>query len=143
MDQPTSDDQRASEDRLGRRAEVAIIERRDIQLLFFGVSLCISLLGIAKLILAPPPPEPGKHQEGDISTGFRVNINTATADELLLLPQVGPVLAERIMAERVVNGPFETVEDLARTPGIGPERVTSFRPLIDTGVPGIPARDDR
>ena len=131
MDQPTSDNKPSTND----RNDTAIIERRDIQFLFLAIAFCVSIIGIGKIIFTPPPPTPATHEGNDISTGFRVNVNTATVDELLLLPNVGPVLADRILTERTTNGPFQSAEDLARTPGIGPERVTSFRPMIDTIIP--------
>jgi len=137
MDQPTSTDQQATESRKSGASQVeeSLLERRDIQFLFLGIFFIISCLGLGKLFLTPTPPVPTVRHEDDVSTGFRVNVNTATVEELQLLPKVGPVLAERIKQERECNGPFKTVEDLARTPGIGPERVTSFRPMIDTSTP--------
>jgi competence protein ComEA len=49
----------------------------------------------------------------------RVNINRATPGELEALPGIGPVLADRIVSDRDRNGPFGTVDDLSRVPGIG------------------------
>jgi competence protein ComEA len=40
------------------------------------------------------------------------------------------VLAERIVAHREANGPFETVEDLLEVPGIGEAKLSSMRDLI-------------
>lgn len=48
-----------------------------------------------------------------------VNINTATAEELIRFEYVGPVLAERIIKEREENGPFYYREDLLNVSGIG------------------------
>ena len=47
--------------------------------------------------------------------GEPIDPNTATVDEMMLLPGVGEVLAERIVEGR----PYKTVEDLRRVPGIG------------------------
>jgi competence ComEA-like helix-hairpin-helix protein len=47
--------------------------------------------------------------------GQPIDPNTATVDEIMLLPGVGEVLAERIVEGR----PYQTVEDLRRVPGIG------------------------
>jgi competence protein ComEA len=59
-----------------------------------------------------------------------VNINTANAEALQALPGIGPLLAERIVADREAHGPFRTVEDLLRVPGIGPKRWERIRPLV-------------
>lgn len=53
--------------------------------------------------------------------GFRLDLNSAGIDELIVLPQIGPSLARRIVEFRRVFGPFKDVADLARVPGIGPE----------------------
>ena len=55
-----------------------------------------------------------------------VDLNAAGADELMCLPGVGPVLADRILAERDAGGPFASVDDLARVPGVGPARVRAL-----------------
>jgi competence protein ComEA len=52
-----------------------------------------------------------------------INVNRADAAALDQLPGIGPVLAERIVADRAENGPFARVEDLERVPGIGPALV--------------------
>ena len=59
-----------------------------------------------------------------------IAINQADAAALEELPGVGPVLAERIVAHREANGPFETVEDLLEVPGIGEAKLSSMRDLI-------------
>jgi competence protein ComEA len=49
-----------------------------------------------------------------------VNINLADAGQLDQLPGIGPVLADRIIANRTAEGPFVTLDDLQRVSGIGP-----------------------
>ena len=48
----------------------------------------------------------------------RLNLNTATEAELQALPNIGPVRAQRIVAYRQNNGPFQSVEELAAVDGI-------------------------
>jgi competence protein ComEA len=68
-----------------------------------------------------PPPTQGK-----------VNINTATAEQLALLPGVGPALAGRIIAFREANGPFEKVDELTAVQGIGDKSIEKLRPYVAT-----------
>jgi competence protein ComEA len=49
----------------------------------------------------------------------KININTATVGELTELQKVGPKTAERIVAYRDANGPFQTVDDLVNVKGVG------------------------
>jgi competence ComEA-like helix-hairpin-helix protein len=66
-----------------------------------------------------------------------ININSATVDELLILPGIGPALAQRIIDYRTEHGPFASIEDLEHVSGIGPQTV---RTLTDEAVagPGAP-----
>jgi len=50
-----------------------------------------------------------------VNAGQLIDPNTATVDEIMLLPGVGETLAERIVEGR----PYKSVEDLRRVPGIG------------------------
>ena len=49
----------------------------------------------------------------------KININTASAEELAQLKGVGPSHAAKIVAYREKNGPFKTPEDLTQVSGIG------------------------
>ena len=51
----------------------------------------------------------------------RININTASADELTQLKGVGVKKAAVIIEYRETNGPFKLPEDLLKVPGIGPK----------------------
>lgn len=57
----------------------------------------------------------------------QVDLNAATAEELERLPEVGPALAQRILAYRALHGPFRRPEDLLQVPGIGPKTLEAFR----------------
>jgi competence protein ComEA len=59
-----------------------------------------------------------------------ININTATARELELLPGIGPALAARIIAYRTENGVFRSVDDLDNVKGVGPRTLDRLRPMV-------------
>ena len=72
---------------------------------------------------APPP-------SGALPGSGPLNINTASAAEMENLPGVGPVLAQRIVEDRQANGPFQSVEQLARVRGVGPALLEKLKGLI-------------
>ncbi len=61
-------------------------------------------------------------------------LNHASAAELSVLPQVSPLLAQRIVAYRDHNGPFSTVDHLTAVEGIGRSRVNRLRPYLTVSV---------
>ena len=61
---------------------------------------------------------------------YPININTATVAQLDLLPEIGPVLAQRIVDYRNEYGPFERVEDLLYVNGIGEKTLAKILDLI-------------
>lgn len=61
-----------------------------------------------------------------------VNINTATKEELTSLKGVGEKRAQEIINYRTKNGPFKTVDDLEKVPGIGPGIMKQIRSEITT-----------
>jgi len=64
-----------------------------------------------------------------------VNINTATVEQLILLPRVGPALAQRIVTFRTTNGKFKSVEELVAVRGIGEKSFEHLKPYLTTTGP--------
>lgn len=64
-------------------------------------------------------------------TDTRVNINTATAAQLQLLPRIGPTMARRIIEDRADNGPYEDAQDMQRVRGIGPRTAERIAAVAD------------
>lgn len=56
----------------------------------------------------------------------RVNLNSATPEQLEALPKVGPALAARIRQAR----PYRSLADLDRVKGIGPSTLSALAPLV-------------
>ncbi|WP_294475936.1 ComEA family DNA-binding protein [uncultured Intestinimonas sp.] len=71
-----------------------------------------------QLLLPPEESAQAVTPSAPVPTG-KININTATAEELDTLPGIGETRAAAIVADREANGPFRIVEDLTRVSGIG------------------------
>ena len=89
-------------------------------------------------ILLLPGPEPGLYpEEGEaaerpehLDGEGRLNINAATADELELLPGIGPVRAQAVIELRESLGGFESEYELLAVPGIGVETIAELADYI-------------
>jgi competence ComEA-like helix-hairpin-helix protein len=84
----------------------------------------------------PPRPSPAERHEDDAlrhargGLEGRLNINTATKEELVLLPGIGDAISERVLAWRERHGRFHRVVDLRRVRGIGPKTLETLRPHL-------------
>lgn len=67
----------------------------------------------------------------DDTTGV-ININMAGAEQLQLLPRIGPALADRIIEFREANGPFASVDELVAVKGIGESSLANLKPYVTT-----------
>ncbi len=65
-----------------------------------------------------------------------VDLNRATADELAQIPGLTAVTAFRIVQERRAHGPFKSVDEVARVPGIEAAAVETMRPFLKIVAPG-------
>ena len=79
-------------------------KRRRILALIIAVSLVMALVPVALAGQAE-----------------KVNINKASVAQLMKLKNVGQTYAERIVAYREKNGPFQKPEDIMNVKGIGPK----------------------
>ncbi len=66
----------------------------------------------------------------------KLNINTASVEQLMTLHGIGEVTAKAIVAHRQEHGPFKSVEDLVAVSGIGEKRLSTFRDQITVGGAG-------
>lgn len=77
------------------------------------------------------PTEPAPSAEPAETTEpaeLMININTATAEQLQLLPGIGEVIAQRILDYRQEHGPFEKTTDLMYVSGIG---ITRYEQIMN------------
>ena len=61
----------------------------------------------------------------------KLNLNTATEEQLMLLPTVGPAKAERVVTWRKKNGGFKRTADLRRVKGFGYKTFKRLEPFLD------------
>jgi len=59
-----------------------------------------------------------------------ININTASIKELVQIPGIGKVTANRIVAYREKHGPFKNKADIQKVKGIGSKTFTKIKDLI-------------
>jgi len=86
----------------------------------------------AALSIAPEDSSAGIQQEEiDYATG-KININTATKQQLLDLPGIGEVTADRILTYRAETGKFSNVDELRAIRGMSKKRIENLKPLITT-----------
>jgi competence protein ComEA len=99
-------------------------------------------LAVARWEEAQHPPKavaaqrPQLTEDGEgarLRDGRGIDPNRATAEELELLPGVGPSLAKRIVAERAAGGPFREARDLRRVKGIGEKTLKRLAPWLSFG----------
>jgi competence protein ComEA len=104
--------------------------------------LFASMGGTWRIASAAPPTlasaKPGVEEEAERPvkksakelTG-KLNLNTATEQQLMMLPTVGPAKAERIVTWRKRNGGFKRTADLRRVKGFGYKTFKRLEPFLE------------
>jgi len=88
-----------------------------------GLAVVLALVASSGLALAAGKPAPTS----------KVNINTATAQQLTVLPGVGEKLAARIVDYRQKSGGFKSVSELMNVQGIGEKNLAKIQAWLTTG----------
>jgi competence protein ComEA len=101
-------------------------DRRVVSVLIV-VALILMLVHWYRLTQYRPAPIEVLHPEGYV---FQLDVNSATWVEWMQLDNVGETMARRIVEDRNLNGPFASVDDVQRVPGIGPKTMESLRPHL-------------
>ena len=96
--------------------------------------------GTELLVLAPASVAPAMSQDTGPTAAVpplwlertqRIDLNSAAAEELALLPGIGPSLALRIIEYRETYGPFSRLEDLLDVSGIGESVLEGIYAWVD------------
>lgn len=94
-----------------------------------SLTLWLALI-IASLTLPQAFAEATSDQQAAISASQQMNINQATAEQLVSLPGIGPARAAAIVELREELGSFTSLEDLKKIRGIGPATAQELEPLL-------------
>ncbi len=89
----------------------------------FGLALALSFLTSAGVALAAPKAAPAG----------KINLNSATAQQLAELPGVGATLAARIVEYRQKAGGFKTAQELMNVQGVGEKNFARIQPHLTVG----------
>jgi competence protein ComEA helix-hairpin-helix repeat region len=79
------------------------------------------------------PTTPGKGAPASAATKTPlgiINLNTATLEELDVLPGIGPAIAQRIIDYRNQNGAFKQIDDLKKVRGIGDALFSQIKDMV-------------
>ncbi len=90
--------------------------------LFFSVVLSVHVLAEQAASSASAP--------SSSASAKLININTASSDQLVKLPRIGEVIAQRIIDFRQKNGKFAKPADLMKVKGIGEKTFEKLKNLI-------------
>lgn len=96
-------------------------------------ALAAALLVFVLHAALTPPPAPCRSTVCVDSIVLRLNPNTASRDELMLIPGIGPALADAILEFRghaVADPAFSRARDLDDVPRIGPATIQRMSPYL-------------
>lgn len=100
----------------------------------FGLNLRLLTVGLLFFIcLGPLIAYQNSQQSSSQSVRAKININTASLEELQTLPRIGPAIAQRIIDYRKEHGPFKRIEDIMKVQGIGERVFEQIKERITVG----------
>ncbi|MFT5836826.1 MAG: endonuclease YncB(thermonuclease family) [Candidatus Azotimanducaceae bacterium] len=120
--------------RLKNNEREAQREKHGIWALAAGSLQMSGLEALSAATVATEPSEIATTNSGAFPIKDRINLNTATREELQTLPGIGPALSARMIGAR----PIKSVESLVEVPGITGNTLAGFSHMIITEDPPPP-----
>jgi competence protein ComEA len=120
----------------GPLADAALTHINLAQAVREGETLYVPRIGETAPAPTAPSPASPRAGEGGVGAGTRIDLNTATADQLDTLPKIGPATAQRIIAYREEHGGFKSVEEINEVSGIGDVTYGLIKDLLCVGCGG-------
>lgn len=111
--------------------DLSNFQRKAILLIFISVLVGAILLARKEPLKTPLPKI--KREIKSALSPVKIDINTADIVLLTKLPGIGPGLAKQIVDYRNLHGPFKTLGDLQKVPGIGPKRIERIKEKVALG----------
>ncbi len=107
---------------------------QDRRMMTVLMSVLLLWLTVEWIVAATRRPDPLLLQRGsEFQAHFRVDVNNSIWVDWMQLEGIGPSLAQRIVADRDINGRFNSIDDVGRVPGIGPASLARMRPWLTIG----------
>ena len=105
--------------------------------IFLGVIIAFSAFHVSfqTILTLPSADEPSTSAStdgGELING-KIDINSASAETLQILPGIGVALSQRIVEYRQSHGPFTSKDDLLEVKGIGEKLLNKIEPYITIG----------
>lgn len=111
---------------------------RDKRRLLFGFACGLLLCAVCVLAIrevpAPLTPAVARPTLSGYEAHGSLCLNTATAEELMTLPELGPVLAARILDYRERHHGIDSLDELLQVEGVGEQRVALWQAYVYIGV---------
>jgi competence protein ComEA len=131
---PSTHQDSEPEDQAGLLATLPDFRVQHRSLLRICMGILLIILSVQWITVALQRPEPLKLHRGDtFRQQFRVDVNHSTWVEWMQLEGIGISMAHRIVADRTLNGPFHSIDEVARVPGIGDTTLDQIRPWLTMG----------
>ncbi len=113
----------------------ADLDRVDLAaLLVDGEEVLVPKIGAStrrrRTLRVPRTKKSKRSKKGAALLGARVDLNASGASTLAEVPGIGPILAERIVAVRRRDGPFDAIDQLLDVAGMSPSRLEQARPYL-------------